>query len=215
MSPLSPSRYWQRARPSSLPTLLLVAARAHVRRMHASRTASPQHASTVAGRLRSTRRRFRSVGTAPEVSAPVRGASDLGSVISPPPLVSGREHRNRALARPAFRGQLTRLRRAPLSVLRYRLSVWAGRFHPSHSNSAPRPTKGEELILRFDQAFPALLTAEEVASHFLRTSRRAVYQMVQRDQIPGVIRIGRRLLFRKDTLVAWLENQGGDRERHG
>jgi excisionase family DNA binding protein len=69
--------------------------------------------------------------------------------------------------------------------------------------------------MRLDQTFSPLLTVGEVASHFLRTSRRAVYQMVQRDQIPGVIRVGRRLLFRKDTLIAWLESQGGDHERHG
>jgi excisionase family DNA binding protein len=62
--------------------------------------------------------------------------------------------------------------------------------------------------LRLDQAFPPLLTVDEVAGQFLRTSRRAVYQLVQREQIPGVVRVGRRLLFRKDILVAWLSKQG-------
>jgi excisionase family DNA binding protein len=62
--------------------------------------------------------------------------------------------------------------------------------------------------LRLDQTFPPLLTVAEVAAQFLRTTPRAVYQLVQREQIPGVIRVGRRLLFRKDTLVAWLESQG-------
>jgi excisionase family DNA binding protein len=69
--------------------------------------------------------------------------------------------------------------------------------------------------LRVDEALPPLLTVGEVASHFLRTSKRAVYQMVQREQIPGVIRVGRRLLFRKDKLIAWLESQGEHYERRG
>jgi excisionase family DNA binding protein len=68
--------------------------------------------------------------------------------------------------------------------------------------------------LRIDQTLPPLLTVEEVATQFLRTSRRAVYQMVRRQQIPGVIRIGRRLLFRKDKLIAWLDSQGRDHELH-
>jgi excisionase family DNA binding protein len=62
--------------------------------------------------------------------------------------------------------------------------------------------------LHLDQAFPPLLTVDEVAGQFLRTSRRAVYQLVQREQIPGVVRVGRRLLFRKDILLAWLSKQG-------
>lgn len=50
---------------------------------------------------------------------------------------------------------------------------------------------------------PVLLTVEETAS-LLRTSRKAIYAMVGRAQLPGVVRIGRRVLFRTDTLVDWL-----------
>jgi len=50
---------------------------------------------------------------------------------------------------------------------------------------------------------PALLTSIEVAE-LLRTTRKAVYSMVERGQIPGVIRIGRRVLFRQQVLVDWL-----------
>ena len=46
-------------------------------------------------------------------------------------------------------------------------------------------------------ALPALLTSGEVAE-LLRTTRKAVYAMVERRQIPGVVRLGRRLLFRQD-----------------
>jgi excisionase family DNA binding protein len=50
---------------------------------------------------------------------------------------------------------------------------------------------------------PALLTPDEAAT-LLRTSRRGVYAMAQRAQLPGVVRIGRRLLFRRDDLLVWL-----------
>ena len=57
-------------------------------------------------------------------------------------------------------------------------------------------------------ASPVLLTVAETAALF-RTSRKAVYAMVERGQLPGVIRIGRRLLFRRDALVDWLDQKDG------
>jgi excisionase family DNA binding protein len=53
---------------------------------------------------------------------------------------------------------------------------------------------------------PSLLTVDETAA-LLRTSRRAIYAMVERGQIPGVIRLQRRLLFRADQLVHWLDQK--------
>jgi excisionase family DNA binding protein len=50
---------------------------------------------------------------------------------------------------------------------------------------------------------PPILDAEDVAS-LLRTTRTAVYAMVERRQLPGVMRIGRRVRFRRDTLLTWL-----------
>jgi excisionase family DNA binding protein len=58
---------------------------------------------------------------------------------------------------------------------------------------------------------PAILTAEEAAG-LLRTSRRAVYAMAGRGQLPGTVRLGRRLLVRRDELLAWLGLQ--DPEAH-
>lgn len=81
------------------------------------------------------------------------------------------------------------------------------RLERSHGPN-PEALGAEVYTVRLDETLPPLLTVEEVAGKFLRTSRRAVYQMVQRDQIPGVIRVGRRLLFRKDVLVNWLDCQG-------
>lgn len=50
---------------------------------------------------------------------------------------------------------------------------------------------------------PLLLTPDEAAL-LLRTSRKAVYSLAERGQIPGVVRIGRRLLIERDPLVSWL-----------
>ncbi len=48
-----------------------------------------------------------------------------------------------------------------------------------------------------------LLTVDEVAE-VLRTSRKAIYAMAERKLLPGVVRIGRRLLVRRDDLIDWL-----------
>ena len=55
-------------------------------------------------------------------------------------------------------------------------------------------------------ALPMLLTADETAD-LLRTSRKAVYAMSERGQLPGVTRIGRRLLVRRDVLLDWLDQK--------
>jgi len=53
---------------------------------------------------------------------------------------------------------------------------------------------------------PALLTPAEVAT-LLRTSRKAVYAMIERGQLPGVVRIGRRVLLREADLLDWLRQK--------
>ncbi len=53
---------------------------------------------------------------------------------------------------------------------------------------------------------PILLTANETAD-LLRTSRKAVYAMVERGLLPGVTRIGRRVLFRRENLLHWLDQK--------
>lgn len=55
---------------------------------------------------------------------------------------------------------------------------------------------------------PQLLTVADVAIA-LRTSAKAIYSMVERGQIRGIVRIGRRVLFRRDLLLLWLEEQSG------
>jgi len=51
-----------------------------------------------------------------------------------------------------------------------------------------------------------LLTVDDVAD-LLRTTRRAVYAMIERRQLPGIVRIGRRVLVRADELLHWLDQK--------
>jgi excisionase family DNA binding protein len=51
-----------------------------------------------------------------------------------------------------------------------------------------------------------LLTPDDVAS-LLRTSRKAIYAMVERGQLPGIVRIGRRVLLREAELIEWLRQK--------
>ena len=53
---------------------------------------------------------------------------------------------------------------------------------------------------------PLLLTVDEAAA-LLRTTRKAVYAMVERRQVPGVTRIGRRVLLRAPDLLHWLDQK--------
>jgi excisionase family DNA binding protein len=50
---------------------------------------------------------------------------------------------------------------------------------------------------------PVLLTVQETAS-LLRTTPKAIYAMVERHQLPGVVRLGRRVLVRSAVLLDWL-----------
>jgi len=51
---------------------------------------------------------------------------------------------------------------------------------------------------------PALLTVDDAAD-LLRTTRKAVYVMIERGLLPGVTRLGRRVLLRSDRLLEWLD----------
>ena len=62
------------------------------------------------------------------------------------------------------------------------------------------------LSRRTRNDLPVLLTVDEAAA-LLRTTKRAIYAMVERRQLPGVIRIRRRVLLRADDLLHWLDQK--------
>ncbi len=72
------------------------------------------------------------------------------------------------------------------------------------TTSADRDASAVERRLR--RPLPMLLTADEAAD-LLRTTRRAIYAMVERGQLPGVVRVRRRVLLRSDALLHWLEQK--------
>ena len=53
---------------------------------------------------------------------------------------------------------------------------------------------------------PLLLTIEEVAD-LLRTTPKAIYVMIARNRLPGVTRLGRRVLVRSAVLLDWLNQK--------
>jgi excisionase family DNA binding protein len=73
------------------------------------------------------------------------------------------------------------------------------RHHAGHGDVMP----AEHM---HTMSLPTLLTVDEAAD-LLRTTRRAVYMMLERRQLPGVTRIGRRVLFRSADLLDWLDQK--------
>ena len=59
---------------------------------------------------------------------------------------------------------------------------------------------------RRHRALPILITVDEAAD-LLRTTRRAIYAMIARRQLPGVVRVRRRVLLRSEALLHWLEQK--------
>jgi len=52
-----------------------------------------------------------------------------------------------------------------------------------------------------------LLLAVDEAARLLRTTRRAIYIMLERRQLPGITRIGRRVLFHSADLLDWRDQK--------
>jgi excisionase family DNA binding protein len=55
-----------------------------------------------------------------------------------------------------------------------------------------------------------LLTVEEAAT-FLRTSKGAIFQWRRRGQAPRALKVGAKLLFRREDLVEWLESRAEEK----
>ena len=75
----------------------------------------------------------------------------------------------------------------------------AGSLAPSDRTAAHEERRRERSLT-------VLITVDEAAD-LLRTSRRAIYMMLERRQLPGVTRIGRRVLFHSADLLNWLDQK--------
>jgi excisionase family DNA binding protein len=81
------------------------------------------------------------------------------------------------------------------------------RVRPPQATSDSREAeRTEQAGVKRETTFPRLFTVDEVAD-LLRTTRRAIYAMIERGQLPGVIRIRRRVLLRADDLLHWLDQK--------
>ena len=81
---------------------------------------------------------------------------------------------------------------------------------PGPRTGEARPPRSEEDPVQTNNPrgaeLPVLMTVDEAAA-LLRTTRAAVYVMVARAQVPGITRIGRRVLFRSRDLLDWLDQK--------
>jgi excisionase family DNA binding protein len=91
---------------------------------------------------------------------------------------------------------------------------FSGKALPSSDGSEGRRKKAtgapDEVappVVGSREDLPLLLTPEK-AAEVLHTTAKAVYAMVERGQLQGAVRVGRRLLFRRDDL---LDSIGGSR----
>lgn len=65
-----------------------------------------------------------------------------------------------------------------------------------------------------DVTTPAVLTPDDLAV-LLRVRKRAVLDAIQRGELPGVRRVGRRIRADRDTILRWLtEGRGQARPPH-
>jgi excisionase family DNA binding protein len=75
----------------------------------------------------------------------------------------------------------------------------AGPTRSARINPAPVPPFNRDSL-------PLLLTPREAAS-ILRITPKAIYAMIDRAQLPGVIRMGRRLRIDTRVLLHWLDRK--------
>jgi excisionase family DNA binding protein len=85
---------------------------------------------------------------------------------------------------------------------------------PGHSERARQVSSlhRSARIANGADALPVLLTVDDVAQ-LLRTTNRAIYAMIERRQLPGIVRIGRRVLFRTTDLLDWLNQKSAPSQR--
>lgn len=83
----------------------------------------------------------------------------------------------------------------------------SGAEHSIHTRRESRDESGHGTC-----PMPMLLTVDD-AAELLRTRKRAIYALIERRQLPGIIRIGRRVLLRADDLLNWLNQKSAPSPR--
>jgi excisionase family DNA binding protein len=78
---------------------------------------------------------------------------------------------------------------------------------PATADGIRRRNLGPVNHQESDQTALPILTTVDEAVDLLRTTRRAIYAMIERRQLPGVIRIRRRVLLRTTDLLNWLDQK--------
>ena len=56
------------------------------------------------------------------------------------------------------------------------------------------------------ERLPIFMNPDEVAD-LLRTTRKAIYVKIERRQLPGVRKIGKKILIRSTELLEWIDQQ--------
>ena len=67
-----------------------------------------------------------------------------------------------------------------------------------------RPGESDALTDGGPPGRSPVMTVDDVAA-WLRVSRAAIYKMVERGQLPGVRRLGRKVYFHRASLLDWLD----------
>ncbi|MEE8408472.1 MAG: helix-turn-helix domain-containing protein [Myxococcota bacterium] len=73
----------------------------------------------------------------------------------------------------------------------------------SRSTSSARSEDSDSTITRL----PTFVTVDELA-FLLRVNRNTAYEAIARGEIPGVVRIGRKIRLCRSTVVKWLRGEG-------